>query len=147
MTGYNKETSPAASVLICGVKGLAVGVILAAVLLFLFTAVAYSATDPDSLTAPLGYVSLYLSAISAGIAAARFSRETGGMAALAGGAAGVMLLFAVILLSLIPAQAPEDVLSPMTSVLMYAAIPAASALGGFLLRKRKSRKIKHKRRR
>lgn len=147
MTAQNKEKPELARTVVCGAKGLAVGIITAAALLFIFTAIAYSSSDPDSLTAPLGYAALYLSAAAAGIAASRICGDNGAGSAIAGGMAGLMLLFTVIIISLIPADLQGEPLSPITSVLMGAAIPAAAALGGFILRKRKSRKIRHRHRR
>lgn len=148
MTSYSKDKRSPSELLICGVKGLAAGVIAAAALLFIFTAVAYGTEDPDSLTAPLGYAALYLSALIAGGAASRISRETGAGAALAGGSAGVMLLFLVIVMTLIPAEAPASAVSPLSAVFMYATVPAAAALGGLVVRhKRRKPGMKVRRRR
>ncbi len=147
MSLYDSGQTSAKELLISGAKGLAVGIILGAVLLFSFAAIAYGMTDPDSVTEPLGYAALYISAVAAGIAAARFSREMGAGAAVAGGAAGVMMLILLILMSFIPAEAPKEPLSPIITVLMYAAVPAAAALSGFILRKKQSRKPRHRRRR
>jgi len=138
---------PLFEILISGAKGLAVGIISAAVLLFAFTAVAYGMEDPDSVISVFGYLALYLTAALAGISASRFSHRGDGLSALIGAVSGIMLLIVILLVSLTPSEAAADPLSPGTVALMYAGIPALSALSGFLGRKRKSRKPKYRRKR
>lgn len=146
MSAYTKEASPVSEIFIPALKGLAVAVIAAAVLLFGFTAVAYAMEDPDSFTAPLGYLAMYLSAAVAGGVASRLSGDTGGGAVLSAAAAGVMMLLVLILMSFLPAESAGEV-SPLVTVLMYAAVPAVAALAGLIFRQKRVRKIKHKRRR
>lgn len=146
MDSKSKDSLSLSEVLIPAAKGFAVSIISAAILLFAFTAIANGMEDPDSVTAAFGYLALYLTAAASGIGAARFSRRMGGTSALIGGVSGIMLLLAVILVSLIPAKTAESV-SPAIRALMYAAIPAVSALMGFAAKKRKSHKSKYRRRR
>ncbi len=145
MSAYTKETSPLSEILIPALKGLAVAVIAAAVFLFGFTAVAYAMEDPDSFTAPLGYLALYLSAAVAGGVSSRLSGDTGGGAVLSAATAGAMMLLVLVLMAFLPAESGN--MSPLITILMYAAIPAVAALTGLIFRQKRVRKIKHKRRR
>lgn len=147
MSSYTKESSALSEMIVPALKGFAVSVIAAAVLLFAFTAIAYKVQDPDSLTAPLGYAALYISAAVAGAVAARITGDTGTSAVLSAAVAGVMLLVLLILMAFLPAETQAGSVSPLVTVLMYAAVPAVAALGGLLFRRRPTRRMKHKRRR
>lgn len=147
MSSYTKESSPVSEMIVPALKGFVVSVIAAAVLLFGLTAIAYGMLDPDSLTAPLGYAALYVSAAVAGAVAARITGDTGTTAVLSAAVAGVMLLILLILMAFLPAETQANNISPLVTVLMYAAVPAVSALAGLMFRRRPTRRMKHKRRR
>ncbi len=132
-------------ILIPAAKGFAVSVIAAAVLIFVVSAVAYSAGDPDSVIRPLALAALYISCAVGGIVSARLSGEHGAVAALVSAAAGLMLLICVIFLSFIPTAAPDRALSPALSVALHALIVAVSAACGMIFRPKKKRT--HRRRR
>ena len=119
--------------------------IAAAVLIFVVSAVAYSAGDPDSVIRPLALAALYISCAVGGIVSARLSGEHGAVAALVSAAAGLMLLICVIFLSFIPTAAPDRALSPALSVALHALIVAVSAACGMIFRPKKKRT--HRRRR
>lgn len=135
------------TLLICSAKGLAVGIITAAVLLFALAGVAYSMADPNTIAEPLGYVSLFLSAVAAGITASRSSGNAGYISALFGGCAGMLMLILLLFMALLPAEAATQPLSAFTNFIMHAAIPVSAAIGGLLFRKKKTRKPLHRRRR
>lgn len=143
---YEKDLTPR-DFIIWGAKGLAVGVIVAAVLLFALSAVAYNMTDPGLAVEIMGYSSLFIAAAVSGVIAARVSGEVGGKAAAAGGIAGLMMLCLILMMSMIPAEAATKPLSVAITVLMYAAVPAVAAIGGFALRKKHSHRPRHKRKR
>lgn len=147
MSSYDNESVPVTEILLCAVKGFAISVIVAAVLLFGFCAIAYGTDDPDAMSAPLGYLALYLSAVCAGGASSKISGDFGVTAVLSAASAGVMLLMLIIMMSWLPVQTASSSPSPLTSVLMYAAVPAAAALAGLIFRRKRVRRTKHKRRR
>ena len=142
-----KNTTEASKALVCGFGGIAIGTAVAAALLFAFTAIAYSTKDPSSLTAPLGYTALYLTAAVSGIAASRLSGESGAMSAISGAVSGAALLAILIVMSFIPAEAAKTPLAPVTTVLMYASLPVTSATAGFFLRRKYTKKRRRRRRR
>lgn len=147
MSSYTKEGSAVTDIVIPAMKGLAVGVIAAAVLLFALTAVAYGMEDPDTMAGILGYVTLYVSSAVAGAVASRMNGDTGGLAVAAGGAAGAMLLALILFMSFLPAETTAKPISTLVTVLMHVAIPAVAALSGFVFKRKPTRRIKHKKRR
>lgn len=147
MSEYNSEMPKTLSVIICGAKGLAIGVIAAAVLLFVFAGIAYGAEAPDTLLSPLGYTALFASSVITGAVAGVCSRSPALHSALHGAVGGVMLLLVILLLSFIPAEAPSHALSPIVKLLMYAGIPITAALGGAVFGKRKKKRARHRRHR
>ena len=147
MSSYTKEGSAVSDIVIPALKGLAVAVIAAAVLLFSMAAVAYGTDDPDSVAGILGYAVLYVSSAVAGAVASRINGDSGGLAVAAGGAAGAMLLAVILMMSLLPAETARESPSPLVTVIMHLAIPAAAALSGLIFRRKPHRRIKHKKRR
>ena len=133
--------------LLWGLKGLAIGIIAAAVILFALSGVAYSMEDPGKFAEPFGYAALMVSAAISGIVAARVSGEKGAGAAISGGTAGIMMLVLLLILTIIPAEAAKEPLSTATTILMYAAVPIIAFVSGFLFRKKESRRHHRKRRR
>ncbi len=148
MSEHNSEMPRVLSLIICGTKGFAVGVIAAAVLLFVFTGIAYGVDDPEALLTPLGFTALLASSAVTGAVAGASSHTQSPRSALYGAVGGVMLLLAVLLLSFIPAEAPRDALSPAVKLLMYGAIPLLSAACGAVFgKRRRKRRGGHRRRR
>lgn len=148
MSEHNSEMPRALSLIICGAKGFAVGVIAAAVLLFVFAGIAYGADDPEALLAPLGFTALLASSAVAGAVAGASSHAPSPRSALYGAVGGVMLLLAVLLLSFIPAEAPKDALSPIVKLFIYGTIPlSAAACGAVFGKRRRKRRGGHRRRR
>ncbi len=133
-------------ILISGIKGFILSIIVGTVLLFGFTAIAFSVNDPTSVTAPLGYAALYISVISGGIAAARFSGDTSADAAICGGVSGLMMFVLLLFMSFLPTYNAESV-SSLTSILMYGSIPVSATISGFIFKRKPSRKARHRRRR
>ena len=147
MSSYTKEGSAVTDIVIPALKGLAVAVIVAAILLFALSAIAYGMDDPDSAAGILGYVALYVSSAVAGAVASRINGDTGGLAVAAGGASGAMLLGILLFMSFLPAETSAEHISPLITVLMYGAVPAAAALSGLIFKRKPHRRIKHKKRR
>lgn len=93
----NNTNSDASGLALALLKGTAVGIGAAAVLMPIFALAAYSSPDPSKLTAYLGYAAFALAAAVSGISAAKFTG--GGMLPGAISAAGLSaLVFAVSLL-------------------------------------------------
>ncbi len=127
----NTETGfiPGISVLL---KSVAAALISAAVLLLIFSGIAYSTADPDSLVVPLSIAALYISAGVCGLVGAKLS--DGGI--LNGLISGIAFLAVILLLSFIPNE--NGYIGGWLSVLLHALIPVAGAVGGFIGTRRSS---------
>lgn len=128
-----KNSSSKSGILISAIRAQIVVLITAAILLTVFCAVAYSTDDPDSLIIPLSLCALYLSAISGGIAAVRFS----GDGIVSGLLSGAISMAAVFLISLLPLH-PSGFDSTMGLILTALTVPA-SAAGSVIGHKKKER--------
>lgn len=147
MSYEKNENLTMREILISGTKGFLLSVILAAVLLFGFAAIACMSEDPSVMIAPLGYTALYITAIAGGISASRFSGDMSLGTAICGGTSGIILLLILIFMTLIPTEANPDPLSPLVTVIMYAAVPLTSAIFGYIFRKKPRTKVRHRRKR
>ncbi len=141
---YNGESAGVGRLLIAALKGLAVAVVAAAVLLFGFCAIGYQAEDPDSLSPFLGYSALYISAAVAGAVSSRVSGEIGWNAVISSAASGGMLLALIVIMSFLPVETSG--VSPLITVLMYGGIPLAAALAGIIFRRKARVRARAKRR-
>ncbi len=139
MFSYSDKSSGFGEIFISAMKGFAISVVAAAVLLFAAAGIAINTTDPNSLTSPLGYTALYISAATAGAVSSKLSGYTGGTAVLSAAVSGVMMLVILLLMSFLPAETTVRPISPPVKMLMYAAVPAVSALSGLLFRRKQKR--------
>ncbi len=90
-----KEKSDAESILWGGLKSLALSIALLSALLFAGAAVAMSQSDPDSLCAPIGYVSSAATLLFSGIFAAKFCKSAPRVCAIATGSIIALIAFGV----------------------------------------------------
>jgi len=102
----------------------------ALILLLIFSAIASSMEDPDSVLRPLALCALFLSTFSGGFYAVRRS----GDGLLAGVCSGVVSAVLVFLLSLLPVYDSDAVLSG--NLLMYLCMTASSAAGAVIGKRR-----------
>lgn len=110
-----------------------------ALLLLLFTWIAFGLDDPDGVTLPLSTTALCLSSLAGGIAAVRCTGD-GILSGLVSGTVSLLLVRALALLPL-PSAAPE----PTRMFLHLCLIPALSICGAVLGKKRK-KQTKHRHR-
>ncbi|MBE6708629.1 MAG: DUF3792 family protein [Ruminococcaceae bacterium] len=147
MSFEKNDHIPARDIVLSGIKGFLISIISGTMILFGFAAITMIADDPASFVSPLGYAALYITAAIGGIVAARVSGDMSVGAMLCGGASGILMLILLILMSFIPVEAAVNPLSPLTTAIMYAAVPVSAALSGFLFKRKPSRKARHRRRR
>lgn len=98
----------------------------AVLLLLIFCAVAYSTSDPASITAPLSLCALYLSSLIGGVAAVRLSGD--GIAS--GALSGLITAVLVFVLSALPL--PESSFDLPQSLIFTALVIPASVLGAVI---------------
>lgn len=128
-----KNSYSKSGLFVSAIRAQIVVLITAAILLTAFCAVAYSTDDPDSIIIPLSLCALYLSAISGGIAAVRFS----GDGIISGLLSGAVSLAVIFLLSLLPLH-PSGLDSRVRLILTILIVPA-SAAGSIIGHKKKEK--------
>ena len=109
----------------------AVWLISAIVLLVIFSIIAYSTADPDSIIAPMALCALYISSAIGGIGAVRLSGD--GIAS--GALSGLFTALIVFLLSLLPF--PSSGMEISKSLLFNVLVIPASMAGAVIGHKRK----------
>lgn len=109
------------------IKSLGVSAVCAVLLLFCFSAIAYSTADPNKIISYFAYTALYISAFIGGIVITKLTKRHIIPAAIFG---GVYLLF-IIAFSLIPDKSTSASLPFGISLLAHLAIILASVIGGF----------------
>lgn len=126
MTSSTNEKAAGAGKLLRGaVRGLIWAIILAAILLVLFSLICYIMPDPDKYLSAFGIAALYISALTGGIIAGKRSGIVGGLVS-------GLLLTAVVLIASTFKEATSDSLPPITTALLYILIPLTGGIGGFI---------------
>lgn len=126
----------------CGF-GLLTGLTAVLILLPVTTGIAYAQADPARMAVPAAVVTLYLSVLLSGAAAAHNS-ETPFLAA---GICGSVFLLTTVIFTLFPIGSASCEFSTPVSILAHLAVPAAAMLGSLAGRRRPKRPSSHHRRR
>mgnify|MGYP002563255514 CR=1 FL=1 len=121
----NEKAAGAGKLLRGATRGLIWSVIIAAVLLVLFSLFCYMMPDPDQYLSALGLAALYISALVGGIAAGKRSGIVGGLVS-------GLLLTAVLLIASNFKEAGTEAFSPVITALLYFLVPIAGGAGGLL---------------
>ena len=126
MTSSTNEKAAGAGKLLRGAtRGLIWSIILAAVLLVLFSLFCYMMPDPDKYLSTFGLAALYICALVGGIVAGKRS-------GIAGGLVSGLLLTAVVLIASTFKESSADASSPVIAALLYVLIPLTGGIGGFI---------------
>ena len=138
MKKNRRGDSTPASLLGSVLQGVGIGAAASMLLSLIFCAYAISRPDPASLIAICGYGSLFLGALTSGLASSKLSHRSGILPALL---SGTILLGASLMLHIFLGGADRSI---FVQLLMFAAIPLTSILGGILGSIRLAPRRKHK---
>ena len=128
---HSGTAHPAALIPGCCIA-LLVGMAAGLVLLMLSAAFVYAQPDPSVLGQPLALLSLYLSALICGFAAAKLTRQ----GIVSGAVSGVLLILVKTALSFLPPLSGGGLSVPV-SVLAHIGIAAAAVLGSLAGKERR----------
>lgn len=121
----NEKAAGAGKLLKSAVRGLIWSIIIAAVLLVLFSLFCYMMPDPDKHLSAFGLAALYISALIGGIVAGKRSGIVGGLVS-------GLLLTAIILIASTFKESGADSFSPVIASLLYLLVPIAGGAGGLI---------------
>lgn len=140
-SGENTE-SGAMSMLRGVLLGAGAAIVAVLALGLLFSVIAYTREDPDSVASVLGFAGIYISAMLAGIVSAR---KSGGGALLSGALSGALLLLVLYILSVCFGDSFSSGYSGGVGALIKASLMLDSVLGAILGKHKSSRTRRRKR--
>ena len=140
--GADRERG-AVSLIKCSLMGLGFSLVVALVLWFVASAIAYANNDPDSVAGGLGLATIYLAGFAGGFFAVKMNRES---ALLCGLVCGGLLFLVTLFVSVIFSRSYSSNYSLIVSAGMRAVIILFSVFGAFAGLHRKPSRHRRKRR-